>query len=133
MQNMAELVQQRFQLAVIEALGVEVRDQHADRRAPGEEARAADPESRGVAVLALARKQIEVDPAQESAGLAVDHVVVANRRMPERRFRRNELDAVHLAGNREYPCNAGTGREIGPQSLLVDVVARLLELFLAVR
>src|SRR5207302_5555045 len=63
-QDMAELVQQRFQLGVIEALGVEVRDQDADRRAPGDEARAAHPESRGVAVLALARKQIEVDAAE---------------------------------------------------------------------
>src|SRR6267378_6905689 len=40
-QDMAELVQQCFQLAVIEALAVEVGDQHAERGAPGEEARAA--------------------------------------------------------------------------------------------
>src|SRR6266852_6566000 len=83
-QNMAELMQQRFQLAVIEAVAVEIGDQHTERRAPGEETGTADPESRGVAVLAISRKQIEVYAAEKGAGLAVDHVVVANRGMPLR-------------------------------------------------
>src|SRR5207247_3384741 len=99
-EDVAELVQQRFQLAVIEAVAVEIGDQHADRRAPGEEARAAHWESRSVAVLTLARKQIEINSAQKFAGPAVDHVVVTDRRVPQRRLRRNELDPVHLARNR---------------------------------
>src|SRR5713101_3947661 len=131
-EDVSELMQQCFQLAVVEAGGVEIGGQYAHRRAPGKEARAAGPESRRVAVLALARKQVEVDPAQEPAGPAVDHVVITHRRMPERRFRRNELDAVHLGGNPEHPRNARIGREIGPQGLLIDVVARLFELFLIV-
>src|SRR5258708_28022129 len=131
-QDMAELVQQRLQLAAVEALGIEVRDQHAEWRAPGGEARAADAESRGVAVLALARKHIEVDPAQERAGPALDHVGVTDRGVPKRRLRPNGLDAVDLPGNREHPSNARIGREICTQSLLIDVVARALELFLIV-
>src|SRR5258708_22656137 len=130
---MSELVQQRFQLAVIEAVAIQVGDQHADRGAPGEQADTADYESGCVTVLAIARKQIDVHTAQEHAGPAVDHFIVTHGRMPKRRLRRNEPDAVQAAGNREYPRNACVGREIRAQGLLIDVVARLLELLLIVR
>src|SRR5439155_9773365 len=80
-----------------------------------------------------ARKQLEVHTPQETAALAVDHFIVTHGRMPKRRLRRNEPDAVQAAGNREYPGNACVGREIRAQGLLIDVVARLLELLLIVR
>ena len=134
MQDMAEFVQKRLYLAVVEAVAVEVGDEHADRRALGEQAGAANPEGRGVAVLAFARKEIEIDAAYESAGPARRSHHSSGPMDPRPALRPDELDAVELDGHRQHPRDARFGGgQVRPQGLLIDVVALFLELLLVIR
>ena len=90
-QDVAELVHQRLELVVVEALAVEVGDQRRERRAARQHARAADRERGGVVVLAFARVEIQVEAGHELPGLAVEHVEVAHVGMPRRDLALDEL------------------------------------------
>ena len=80
-------------------------------------------------VLAVAWEQIEVDAAYERAALAVRQafvdIVIAHVLVPDGYVARDELDAIERARELHRELHTGLGREVRPQRLLVDAVARL--------
>ena len=122
-QHVAELVQQRLHLVLVQAHAVEVGDQHRQGRAPGDEAHAAHREGRRVVVLALAREEVQVEAGEEGARLRVGHVEVAHVLVPGGDLALGELDPVEGLRELQREGDGLVGREVLAQLLLVDRVA----------
>ena len=85
-----------------------------------------------MAVLAVARVQVEINAADQLLSLAINDVEIAHVLVPDRYVGGFELDAVQRAGQRHRPFDGRLGREIFAQFILVDVVQRLFHFLLPV-
>ena len=133
MQHVAELVHERLELVVVEALAVEVGNQRRERCAAHQAARAAQRERRRVAVLPIARKEVEVEAGDEAPGLRVEHVEVAHVLVPHRHLGLAELHAVERLRDAHHVVDRLVRREVLAQRLLVDVEAFAPHLLRVVR
>ena len=127
-QDVAELMEERLDLVVGEAVAIEVGDEHRDRRAAYAPARAAHRPRGRVRELALARVEIAVDAADPNAALR--HRA---RRSNERPRATPAPSPLRSAGRNtrlltcEQPVERLRHREVPAQRLLVDVVAPLAQ------
>ena len=136
-ERMTEFMDQRFQLGVLEALAIEVGDEHTVRRPPFQQARRAHAEICGVTELAVARIEVEIHAADKVTGLRIVDVVIRDLRMPHGNGgcadRGSKLDAVQHARDVHHPCDRSIAREVFAQCFAVDVVARFAQLVAIVR
>ena len=112
-QQVAEFVEQRLQLVVVEALGVEIGDQHANRCSPNQRRAVAYRPDGGVVVLARPRLEVEVG-AGDTLALVVEHVVIVHALMPDRDVDRHERHTVEAMRQIEHPGDRSLAREVAP-------------------
>ena len=121
--QVAELVEQRDDVAVLHQPARHVADQRAHGKLPTLDA-TGEVELRGVLVLALARMQVEVDPAEPLRSVVTVDVDVEDRDVVVPAWRVDDLgvgEAEQPAGDVEQP-GAHLGEvEVRPQLLGVDV------------